>query len=52
MNTDKTRKRSSKGLMNVSTILAAILISLMMQGGAQAYWGIESRIWLVWRGGW
>ena len=50
MNTDKTNKRSSKGLMNVSTIFAAILISLMMQGAAQAWWGRTT--WLVWRGGW
>ena len=49
MNTNATQKRRPKGLIRVGIVLAAIVISLMMEGAAQAWWGWSI---LVWRGGW
>ena len=49
MKASTTQKRRPKGLISVGVVLAAIVISLMMQGAAQAWWQMT---WLVWRGGW
>ena len=49
MKTNKTQKRRPKGLISVGVVLAAIVISLVIQGAAQAWW---LPTWLVWRGGW
>jgi len=50
MNTNATQKGRPKGLISVGVVLAAITISLMMQGAAQAWWGLS--MYLIWRGGW
>jgi hypothetical protein len=49
MNSSTKQKERPKGLISIGVVLAAIVISLLMQGTAQAWW-ISS--WLVWRGGW
>ncbi len=51
MKTNKTQKRSSKSLINLSVILAAFVALLMMQGAAQAWW-TATLLSIVWRGGW
>ena len=49
MKTSITQRRRPKGIISVGVILAAIVISLMMQGAAQAWW---APFYLIWRGGW
>ena len=49
MKTNKTQKTRPKRLMSVGVVLAAIVISLMMQGAAQAWWSVG---WVIWSGGW
>ena len=50
MDKSMTQKRRPKGLISVGVVLAAIVISLMIQGAAQAWWGTIS--FFVRRGGW
>jgi len=50
MKTSTAQERKPKGLISVGVVLAAITISLMMQGAAQAWWGLS--MYLIWRGGW
>ncbi|UCG58359.1 MAG: hypothetical protein JSU70_02405 [Phycisphaerales bacterium] len=50
MKTETAQKRRPKGLMNAGVIVAAVVISLMIQGSAQAWWTMS--LYLVWRGGW
>jgi hypothetical protein len=50
MKTSMTQKRRPKGLISVGAVVAAIVISLMMQGAAQAWW--VGPLFIVWRGGW
>jgi hypothetical protein len=50
MKTSATKEKKPKGLISVGVVLAAIAISLTMQGAAQAWWGLS--MYLIWRGGW
>ena len=49
MKTSIAQEGRPKRLLSVGVVLAAIVISLMMEGAAQAWWSYS---WLVWRGGW
>ena len=50
MNANKTQERRPKGQISVRVVLAAIVISLVIQGAAQAWW--VGPLFIFWRGGW
>jgi len=51
MMTNITQRKRQTGLPYGRTILVAILILLLMQGAAQAWW-LTYSLFIVWRGGW
>ena len=40
MKTNTAQKRRPKGLISIGVVLAAVVISLLMQGAAQAWWSV------------
>lgn len=50
MNSGQRKKEGVADVINLPTIITAILALLLMQGAAQAWWARAT--WIVWRGGW